>query len=118
MDITEAIYHLRSVRDYKPDAVPREVIDALVGAAVHAPSAMNLQPWAFIVIDGREVLSRYAERAKQYLVETMGPDSPLSRYRDQLSDPAFDIYYGAPALIVIAALEKKFKSKFEKVKRG
>jgi nitroreductase len=37
--------------------MPREVIDALVAAAVHAPSAMNLQPWAFIAVEGREVLS-------------------------------------------------------------
>jgi nitroreductase len=64
---------------------------------------MNLQPWAFIVVEGREALSQYAERAKRHLVETMGPDSPLSGYRDQLSDPAFEIFYGAPALIVVAA---------------
>jgi nitroreductase len=103
MAVIEAIYQRRSVRDYKPDAVPPEVIDALVAAAVHAPSAMNLQPWAFIVVEGRESLSRYGERAKRYLIATMSPDSPLSRYRDQLSDPAFDIFYGAPALIVVAA---------------
>ncbi len=103
MDVIEAIYHRRSVRDYKPDAVPRDAIDAVIAAAVHAPSAMNLQPWAFIIIEGRERISRYAERAKRHLIETMRPDSPLSQYRDQLSDPAFDIFYGAPALIVIAA---------------
>jgi len=82
MDIIDAIYHRRSVRDYKPDAVSRELIDALVAAAVHAPSAMNLQPWAFIVIEGRDALSRYAERAKRHLLETMTPDSPLFHYRD------------------------------------
>ena len=103
MDIIEAIYHRRSVRDYKADPVPHKVIDALIAAAVHAPSAMNLQPWSFLVIEGRDPLSRYAERAKRHLLEMMCPGSPLSQYRDQLSDPAFDIYYGAPALIVIAA---------------
>jgi nitroreductase len=103
MDVIEAIYHRRSVRGYKPDAVPRDAIDAVIAAAVHAPSAMNLQPWAFILIEGRQQLSRYAERAKRHLIETMSSDSPLSQYRDQLSDPAFDIFYGAPALIVVAA---------------
>jgi nitroreductase len=100
MDISEAIYHRRSVRAYTPAILTRELIDALVAAAVHAPSAMNLQPWAFIIIEGRKVLSQYAERAKQHLV---APNSPLAHYREQLSDPAFDIFYGAPALIVIAA---------------
>jgi hypothetical protein len=33
----------------------------------------------------------------------MSSDSPLFRYRDDLSDPAFDIFYGAPALTAIAA---------------
>lgn len=103
MDVIEAIYHRRSVRDYKPDPVPHEVIDALIAAAVHAPSAMNLQPWSFLIIEGRDALSRFAERAKRYLVETMHPGSPLSQYLDQLSDPAFDIFYGAPGLIMIAA---------------
>jgi nitroreductase len=103
MDIIEAIYHRRSVRDYKADAVPRGVIDALIAAAVHAPSAMNLQPWSFVAIEGRDLLLQYAERAKRHLVETMRPGSPLSQYRDQLSDPAFDIFYGAPGLIVISA---------------
>ncbi|HXP05660.1 MAG TPA: nitroreductase [Stellaceae bacterium] len=103
MEIIEAIYHRRSVRDYKADAVPREVIDALIAAAVHAPSAMNLQPWSFLAIEGRDPLLQYAERAKRHLVETMLPGSPLSQYREQLLDPAFDIFYGAPAMIVIAA---------------
>jgi nitroreductase len=103
MDIIEAIYGRRSVRDYKPDPIIREWVEALVSAAVQAPSAMNLQPWAFFVIEGREALSEYAERAKRHLVETLEPHSPLYHYRDQLSAPEFDIFYGAPLLIVIAA---------------
>jgi nitroreductase len=103
MDISEAIYQRRSVRAYTPAIMTRELIDALVAAAVHAPSAMNLQPWAFFIIEDRKVLSQYAERAKRHLVEVMAPNSPLAHYREQLSDPSFDIFYGAPALIVIAA---------------
>ena len=103
MDVIEAIYHRRSVRAFTTDAVPSEVIDALVSAAVQAPSAMNLQPWAFLIIEGRETLSQFSERAKRHLLETMTPDSPLFHYRDQLSKPAFDIFYGASVLIVIAS---------------
>ena len=103
MDVIEAIYHRRSVRDYKPDAVAPELIDALAAAAIQAPSAMNLQPWAFFLVEGRGALSQYSERAKRHLVETLEPGSPLYHYRGQLSDPAFDIFYGAPLLTVIAA---------------
>jgi nitroreductase len=88
---------------FTTDAVPSEVIDNLVSAAVQAPSAMNLQPWAFLTIVGRVTLSQYSERAKRHLLETMTPDSPIFHYRDRLSEPAFDIFYGASVLVVIAA---------------
>ena len=110
MNVIAAIYHRRSVRDYKSDPVPREVIDAVIAAAVHAPSAMNLQPWSFIVIKGRDILSGYAERAKRHLVDTMWPDSPLFRYRDRLTDPTFDIFYGAPVLTVVTATSNTAQS--------
>src|SRR6516162_8955233 len=103
MDVIEAIYHRRSVRAFTTDAVPSEVIDDLVSVAVQAPSAMNLQPWAFLIIEGQVTLSQFSVRAKQHLLETTTPESPFFHYRDQLSKPAFDIFYGASLLVVIAA---------------
>ena len=103
MDVIEAIYHRRSVRAFTTDAVSSEVIDDLVSAAVQAPSAMDLQPCAFCIIEGQATLSQFSGRAKRHLLETMTPDSPIFHYRDQLSEPAFDIFYGAPVLVVIAA---------------
>lgn len=103
MDVIEAIYHRRSVRAFTADIVAPELIDELVSAAVQAPSAMNLQPWAFLITEGRTTLSQFSERAKRHLLETMTPDSSIFHYRGQLSEPAFDIFYGASVLIVIAA---------------
>jgi nitroreductase len=103
MDVIEAIYHRRSGRSYRPEPVAPELVNLLVAAAVQAPSAMNLQPWAFLVIEGRDALSEYSERAKRHLCDTLTPQSLLYRYRDQLLEPAFDIFYAAPLLIVVAA---------------
>jgi len=103
MDVIEAIYHRRSVRVFTTDAVPSEVIDDLVSVAVQAPSAMNLQPWAFLIIEGQVTLLQFSERAKRHLLETTTPESPFFHYRDQLSKRAFDIFYGASLLVVIAA---------------
>lgn len=50
MDIYEAISCRRSVRSYKPDPIPQEVLDRLLNAARCAPSSLNLQPWKFILI--------------------------------------------------------------------
>ena len=57
MDVIEAIYHRRSVRAFTTDVVPSQVIGNLVSAAVQAPSAMNLQPWAFLILRARQAAS-------------------------------------------------------------
>jgi nitroreductase len=57
MDIIEAIYSRRSIRKFKPDPVSKEVIVKVLEAGCRAPSAINNQPWEFIVLTG-EVLSR------------------------------------------------------------
>jgi nitroreductase len=52
MDIIECVKKRQSVRGYKPDPVPREIIREILEIAVRAPSAMNTQPWEFTVIAG------------------------------------------------------------------
>ncbi len=41
----------RSVRRFRPDAIPREALEACVEAARLAPSAENVQPWRFLIVD-------------------------------------------------------------------
>ncbi len=57
MEFDDVILGRRSIRGYKPDPVPRELIEAILGLAMRAPSSMNTQPWSFYVITG-EPLSR------------------------------------------------------------
>jgi len=52
MDILEAMRTRRSIRGFKPDPVNREVIEEVLEAACRAPSALNLQPWEFVVFTG------------------------------------------------------------------
>jgi nitroreductase len=103
MEIFEAIRGRRAVRAFTEAEVDREQLSRLIDAAIQAPSATNAQPWVFAVIQDRQLLHRCSERAKAHLLETLESDSLLSRYRDTLADPAFDIFYHAPALIVICA---------------
>ena len=55
MDIYEAIKTRVSVRNYKPDDVPEEVLQRLLNAMRLAPSAANKQPFKFIVIRDKAV---------------------------------------------------------------
>jgi len=61
MDALENMLTRRSIRQYLPDAIPQEMIEKLLNAAMHAPSAKNMQPWRFIVVDDRAVLDKFAE---------------------------------------------------------
>lgn len=49
-EILDAIRKRRSIRSFKPDPIPQEVVGALLEAARWAPSAGNLQPWEFYVV--------------------------------------------------------------------
>ena len=60
MELIEAIRARKSVRDFKPDLVPKEVLKKILEVATRAPSAMNTQPWEFAVIAG-DVLKRIKE---------------------------------------------------------
>jgi hypothetical protein len=57
MKFDDVILGRRSIRGYKPDPVPRALIEEIIGLAMRAPSSMNTQPWNFYVITG-EPLNR------------------------------------------------------------
>ncbi|MDR1525636.1 MAG: nitroreductase family protein [Tannerella sp.] len=61
-DATLSVIHSRkSVRNFIPGkAVPAETLDTLVRAGMAAASAVNLQPWHFVVVDDRAVLDSLA----------------------------------------------------------
>jgi nitroreductase len=54
LDFMEVIKTRRSIRRYKPDPVPDEVLNQVLEAARLAPSAANLQSWHFIVVKDSE----------------------------------------------------------------
>lgn len=53
MELLEAIKLRKSVRAYKPDPAPREVLTELLEVARWAPSGTNSQPWEFFVLTGK-----------------------------------------------------------------
>jgi nitroreductase len=56
VDALEAIQTRRSVRKYEKSEINDEIVEKLLSAAMSAPSAVNQQPWEFIVIKDREML--------------------------------------------------------------
>lgn len=99
MELFEALRGRRAVRDYTPDGVDPSAITALIDAAVQAPSAIDRQPWRFVVVRNRELLDHISERAKACRLQ----GEAVPELRQRLQDPDFHIFYHAPALIVICA---------------
>lgn len=61
MDVYEAIRTRRSIRAYRPDPIPEEVLRRVLEAARVAPSASNVQPTRFILITEAGARQRLAE---------------------------------------------------------
>ena len=75
MDVYDAVLSRLTVREFKPDPVPDEVIHKLLEAGRLSPSSQNLQPWHFVVIRDGDTIRRLGDMA------TQGPfigDAPLA----------------------------------------
>lgn len=107
MNFIDVLRKRRAVRDYTETAVKRSEVEALVNEAVQAPSAMNLQPWAFAVVLGREQIDDYARRAQDWLLShpaQLRNRQVQQRFEERVhEDPDFTLFYHAPTLVLVLA---------------
>lgn len=59
--VLEAIATRTSIRAYENKPVEADKVEKMLRAAMAAPSAINKQPWAFVVLDNRESLDHLAD---------------------------------------------------------
>ena len=67
MEVLVAIESRRSIRKYKPEAIPDEDLKKILTAGQLAPSAGNKQPWRFVVVRDPETRNRLAVAARKQL---------------------------------------------------
>ena len=103
MSAMDAIYHRRAVRDYTPQKIDQAMIRTLLDAAIHAPTAMHEEPWAFAVIQDKKMLNRLSDKVKELLTSGADPIHPpgASHTHDRFTTPEFNAFYNAGSLIVI-----------------
>lgn len=87
-DIFSIIHSRKSVRNFTGEGITKEQIETIIKAGMAAPSAVNMQPWAFIAITDRETLDTLAD----YL-------------------PYAKMIYKAGAAIVVCAIPEKAHEK-------
>src|ERR1017187_2529658 len=103
--ILKFVYARRSVRDYTPKALDNATIQTLLDAAVHAPTAIHEEPWAFVVVQDQALLQRLSELAKPLFVEEVRPRNTNGNKHsfDHFTRADFNLFHGANTLIVICA---------------
>jgi nitroreductase len=72
----------RSMRAFKPDPVPRAVIEAVMGGAQQAPSNCNTQPWFVHVVTGDTLEQLRATLPTQFAAGEMALDFPYDGQYD------------------------------------
>ncbi|MDA8100767.1 MAG: nitroreductase family protein [Nitrospiraceae bacterium] len=103
MDLFDAIAGRTSIRRFQPAPVPDEIIDRILDAGRLAPSANNIQPWSFLVITDKAVLSAMAD-AVRAAVDRMIPHTEDERQKQRLAaykGTYYTFFETAPAVIAV-----------------
>ena len=114
-DVFKNIFDRRSVRDFLPDSVPDHVIRELIAAGTYAPSAVNKQPWRFVVIKNRALMKKLSEKAKELWMakDTSAANPEIIKLANMVSRPGYDIFYNAPLLVMIFAHPDAFSPQID-----
>ena len=87
----------RSIRDFKPDSVPQDIISSVFGGAQRAPSNCNTQPWFVHVVTGETLEQLKAELPAKFAAGEIALDFPYDGqyegvYRDRQYASATALY--------------------------
>jgi nitroreductase len=105
-DVIETIKKRRSVRAYESKEIPRDVLNSIIEAGNEAPSAMNSQPWRFVVVEDsqskKKLLAAALPKAKKITeqVKDIDPEryEAIKKRYIELPDP---VYYSAPTIVFV-----------------
>ncbi len=98
MNITlDAIKERRTTRKIKEEQISKETLEAIIEAGLYAPSAHNQQSWHFTVIQDPATIKDLNIATKKSLLSI--PDEGIQK---MASNETFDIFYGAPTLVLIS----------------
>jgi coenzyme F420-0:L-glutamate ligase / coenzyme F420-1:gamma-L-glutamate ligase len=101
--IRSAMAARRSIRAYRPDAVPEPVLERVLQAAVAAPSAHNRQPWRFVLLRRPGSKAALARAMGARLAEDRRHDGDDAAAIARDVERSFARITGAPVVILVAA---------------
>ena len=101
IDLHNFLQTRRSVRRFKPVAVPHSLIENILTTATYAPSAHNRQPWRFVVVTDLSLRHHLAEAmAKEFQHDLLQDSLPLEKVQAQVKRSK-DRLAAAPVAILL-----------------
>jgi F420 biosynthesis protein FbiB-like protein len=89
MNTLEAIAARRSIRKFKSDPIPEEILRAVLGAAIQAPSGKNRQPWKFVLVgEDKRTEMMMVMRGGMARLKAEGDDLGSSEWTARVMDQA------------------------------
>jgi nitroreductase len=96
-EVLETIAKRRSARKFLPEQIKEAELQAILAAAMQAPSAHNDQSGYFAVVQKRELIDEMSEGSKVEMRK-----APFDWMVSMGSTEALNIYYKAPTVIIVA----------------
>ena len=86
----------RSIRKYKPEQFSSEIMQQIINAGFHAPSAMGRQPWHIVVVRGHDKIAEVNREVKAATARMS--DNP---YKEYVGSTSYTINYHAPTFVMV-----------------
>lgn len=86
-EVIEMMKTRRSIRKFKPDALPDEIIEQIAEAGTYAATGKNLQSPTIIAVTNKQLRDRISEMNRK-----------IGGWQE-----GFDPFYGAPAMLIVLA---------------
>ena len=96
-EFIKSLIERRSIRKYKPDMLPKEIIDEVINAGLYAASGMGQQSPIIIAVTNREFRDKLAKVNAKFAGW----------------DENFDPFYGAPVVLIVLAKKGYFTSVYD-----
>lgn len=100
-DFYEVLFSRRSIRRFVPRAVPRDVVERVLTAAIWAPSAHNRQPWRFAVVESVQRKQALAKAMGERLRQDLEADAVPQEAIEKDLSRSYNRISSAPILILV-----------------
>jgi nitroreductase len=104
MHVHDAIRTRRSIFQFKPGAIPDDLLEKILGFGVWAPNHLLTEPWRFTVL-GEATHRLLAERYGELQVQKAPPDAD-AKLRELLRTSGIAKFLAKPTIVVVSCLQQ------------